>query len=152
MLLQYLPLVLIPFLPSTANGKLPIQPRGLQRLRASLQALSSTVGDSRILFRLFGEPASSCSLCLSGLMQTFTLASLGLIPILAWYRQTRRTKQQQQTRREAQPADSRSSLTRLLTPERVKSLQIWSMFAYYPMEHLCAFLCLSSQSSGRLVR
>jgi hypothetical protein len=146
MLLQYLPLVLIPFLPPTANGKLPIQPRGLQRLRASLQALSLTVGDSRILFRLFGKPTSSCSLCLSGLTQTFTLASLGLIPILAWYRQTRRTtKQQQQTRGEAQPADGQSSFTRLLTPERVESFQIWSMFAYYPMEHLCAFLRLSSE-------
>jgi hypothetical protein len=57
MFLQYAPLLLLPALPAMppAGAKLPIKPRGLQQLRLSLQALSSAVGDSRILFRLFGR-------------------------------------------------------------------------------------------------
>lgn len=65
MLLQYAPLLLAPLLPLTpaGSGKLPLKLRGLQQLRAALLALSATVGDSRILFRLFGA-SLACLLAL----------------------------------------------------------------------------------------
>lgn len=54
MLLQYLPLVLLPLIPQSSSKGLAVKPRGADRLRVSLQALSTTVGDGRVLIRLFG--------------------------------------------------------------------------------------------------
>lgn len=56
MILQYAPLLLLPLLPSDAATKgLPVKRMGGQRVRLSLQRLSSVIADGRILFRLFGE-------------------------------------------------------------------------------------------------
>ncbi|KAL7413838.1 hypothetical protein BDY24DRAFT_388314 [Mrakia frigida] len=118
MILQYLPLVLLPLFPSDAPAGLPIRRRGGQAVAQGLRKLSSTVGDGRILFRLFG-----------------------LVPILQWYSQLRKKRAlAQKAKTEVNNSSSEDkgswSLTRLLpNQDQVEMLQAYSMLAYYPLEH-----------------
>ncbi|CED83955.1 hypothetical protein [Phaffia rhodozyma] len=113
MILQYFPLVILPLLPQASATGLAIKPRGTDRLRISLQALSSTVGDSRVLIRLFG-----------------------LIPILQWIRSIqKRYAARKASNSEINEKKEDVGPKRWLSDENLEAIQALSILAYYPMEH-----------------
>jgi hypothetical protein len=88
------------------------------RVAAGYAKFASIVGDSRILWRIWGKRPSLKCLCKSN----YRHGSIGLLPIVQWLVSLERN-----------PRPTRALLT-------IERLQGWSMLAYYPLEHL-SYLC-----------
>lgn len=58
-----------------------------------------------------------------------SLLPIGLVPIVQWYRQVQKKKAA------ARALGIRE--TEWLSDARIERIQVWSMLAYYPLEHLC---------------
>ena len=78
---------------------------------------------------------------------------VGLIPILQWYRAglVRRRAQAQSSASSASALDAPAVKAKgwLLGEETVENMQIWSMLAYYPLEHICTSEANGGGSKGK---